>query len=85
MNIVRAKAEDASTLSTIAFAAKRHWRYAERWREIWRDTLTVRPEFVVAHEPYAAVAVVAAPWDSMPFAAKVSERVWSTCGSCPTR
>ena len=56
IDIVRAKAEDASTLSTIAFAAKRHWRYPERWLEIWRDTLTVRPEFVVANETCVAVA-----------------------------
>ena len=56
IKIIRAKADDAAKLSNIAFAAKGHWRYPERWLEIWRDTLTVQPEFIVAHETYAAVA-----------------------------
>jgi len=55
MKIVRAKAEDAATLTEIAFSAKRHWRYPERWIEAWRDTLTVRADFIIAHETYAAV------------------------------
>jgi len=56
INIIRAKADDAVALSKIALAAKGHWRYQERWLEIWRDTLTVQPEFIVANETYAAVA-----------------------------
>jgi len=55
MKIVRAKGDDAAALSNIALSAKRHWRYPERWLEIWRESLTVRPEFIVAHETYAAV------------------------------
>jgi len=35
MKIVRAKAEDAATLTEIAFSAKRHWRYPERWIAAW--------------------------------------------------
>ena len=55
MHIVRAKPEDAAVLTDIAFAAKRHWGYPERWIESWRDLLTVRPEFIASHETYAAV------------------------------
>src|SRR6266566_7278584 len=55
MRIVRAKAEDAATLTDIVFSAKRHWRYPESWIEAWRDTLTVRADFINAHETYAAV------------------------------
>jgi len=55
MKIVRAKAEDAATLTEIAFSAKRLWCYPERWIEAWRDTLTVRADFINAHETYAAV------------------------------
>ena len=55
MKIVRAKAEDAATLTEIAFSAKRHWRYPESWIEAWRDTLTVRADFIDARETYAAV------------------------------
>ena len=49
MNIVRAQPADAATLTDIAFAAKRHWGYPEKWLESWRDLLTIRPEFVVSH------------------------------------
>jgi len=52
---VRARSGDAATLTNIAFAAKRHWGYPERWIETWRDVLTVQPDFILTHETYAAV------------------------------
>ena len=52
--IVRANADDAATLSSIATAAKRHWPYPEQWHELWREALTIRPEFIAAHDTYAA-------------------------------
>ena len=52
--ILRAKPDDAAALTEIAFAAKRHWGYPERWIEGWRNILTVQPEFVAKHETYAA-------------------------------
>ena len=55
VKIVRATAEDAAALTAIAFSAKRHWRYPEHWIEAWRDTLTIRADFVNAHEVQAAV------------------------------
>jgi GNAT superfamily N-acetyltransferase len=55
MRITRAKAEDAKVLTEIAFAAKRHWGYPERWIQSWRDILTMRPEFVAANVAYVAV------------------------------
>lgn len=55
MRIVQAKPDDAAALTDIAFAAKRHWGYPERWIEGWRDVLTVRPEFIASHETYAAI------------------------------
>ena len=55
MQIVRTRPEDAATLTTIAFAAKRHWGYPERWIESWHDALTVRPDFITTHETYSAV------------------------------
>ena len=55
VDIVRAKPDDAAVLTEIAFAAKRHWGYPERWIESWRDALTVRPEFIANHETYAAI------------------------------
>jgi GNAT superfamily N-acetyltransferase len=55
MQIVRAKPEDADALTEIAYAAKRHWGYPERWIESWRDTLTLRPEFIAANVAYCAM------------------------------
>ena len=55
MQIVRAKPEDAEALTAIAFAAKRHWGYAERWIQEWRDVLTMRPEFIEANTAYCAI------------------------------
>ena len=55
MRIVRANPEDAVVLTEIAFAAKRHWGYPERWIQSWRDILTMRPEFIVANVTYCAI------------------------------
>src|SRR6266566_6043695 len=55
VQIVKARPEDAATLTSIAFAAKRHWGYPERRIESWHDALTVRPDFITTHETYSAV------------------------------
>jgi GNAT superfamily N-acetyltransferase len=55
MQIVRAKPENAETLTEIAHAAKRHWGYPERWIAAWRDILTMRPEFIAANVAYCAM------------------------------
>jgi len=55
MEIVRATPEDADALTEVAFAAKRHWNYPERWIEAWRDILTMRPESIAANVAYAAI------------------------------
>ena len=55
MQITRARPEDAEMLTEIAFAAKRHWGYPERWIQSWRDILKIRPELIAANIAYAAV------------------------------
>jgi GNAT superfamily N-acetyltransferase len=55
MEIARATPENADALTEIAFAAKRHWGYPERWIEAWRDILTMRPEFIAANVAYCAI------------------------------
>lgn len=55
MKIVRAKTEDADVLTEIAFSAKRHWGYPERWIQSWRDILTISPEFIAANVAYSAI------------------------------
>jgi GNAT superfamily N-acetyltransferase len=54
MQIVRAKPQDADALTEIAYAAKRHWGYPERWIESWRDTLTIRADFIAANVAWCA-------------------------------
>lgn len=54
MHITQAKPDDAATLTAIAFAAKRHWGYPERWIQSWHDLLTVPAEFIASHEVYRA-------------------------------
>jgi GNAT superfamily N-acetyltransferase len=55
MQIVRAEPQDAEALTEIAYAAKRHWGYPERWIESWRDTLTIRAEFIAANVAWCAM------------------------------
>jgi ribosomal protein S18 acetylase RimI-like enzyme len=53
--IVRARSEDAESLTEIAHAAKRHWGYPESWMAAWRDVLTMRPEFLAENISYCAI------------------------------
>jgi GNAT superfamily N-acetyltransferase len=54
MQIVRAEPQDADALTEISYAAKRHWGYSERWIESWRETLTIRAEFIAANVVWCA-------------------------------
>lgn len=53
--IVRALPEQAEALTRIAVAAKRHWKYPERWMEIWLPVLTVSGEYVSVNETWVAI------------------------------
>jgi|ERR1051325_1662472 GNAT superfamily N-acetyltransferase len=55
LQIRRATPAEAATLTAIAHAAKRHWRYPEEWIEKWRADLTITPDFVAHNEVLAAV------------------------------
>lgn len=56
MKIVRARSEDAGTLTAVALASKRHWGYPESWLRRWEEALTVTPDYIGSHPTYAAVA-----------------------------
>jgi ribosomal protein S18 acetylase RimI-like enzyme len=45
---------EADTLTQIAFSAKRHWGYPERWIELWKPQLTFDAEYFQANESWAA-------------------------------
>ena len=52
--IARARPADAPALTHIAHTSKRHWGYPERWIELWRDALTITPEYISAEPVFAA-------------------------------
>jgi GNAT superfamily N-acetyltransferase len=53
--IERATPQQHDKLTQIAHAAKRHWGYPERWIEIWKEALTITPEFISNNLVYASV------------------------------
>jgi ribosomal protein S18 acetylase RimI-like enzyme len=54
MIIRRALPDEAGILSQVAFAAKRHWGYPERWMELWKPQLTFPPAYFEENESWAA-------------------------------
>jgi ribosomal protein S18 acetylase RimI-like enzyme len=38
--------EGAAALSAIAERAKKHWGYPEHWMALWKDALTITPDFI---------------------------------------
>ena len=54
IEIRRANPEEADTLTEIAHAAKRHWKYPESWIQQWQTDLTISAEFIRTHEVFAA-------------------------------
>jgi ribosomal protein S18 acetylase RimI-like enzyme len=54
MIIRRALPDEAGILSRVAFAAKRHWGYPERWMKLWKPQLTFPPAYFEENESWAA-------------------------------
>jgi len=52
--ISRATPNQAKILTQIAFAAKRHWGYPERWIQIWSPILTISKELIKKYPTYFA-------------------------------
>ena len=52
--IFYATPDQAEALTQLAFAAKRHWGYPERWIQIWSPLLTISPEFIETHDTCVA-------------------------------
>jgi N-acetylglutamate synthase-like GNAT family acetyltransferase len=55
IQIRRARPDEATALTEIAHAAKRHWGYPENWIEHWKDDLTITPDFIANNEMYVAI------------------------------
>ncbi len=54
MTIRRASPDDATTLTTIALNAKRHWGYPEHWIKHWESDLTISSDFIRDNHVYVA-------------------------------
>ena len=54
ISIQRVTPEQAIELSNIAFAAKAHWGYPERWMAMWKPQLTFSAEYFEQYESWAA-------------------------------
>ena len=53
--IRRARGDEAETLTRVAHAAKRYWGYPEVYIQLWKDDLTVTPDFVERQAVFCAV------------------------------
>jgi GNAT superfamily N-acetyltransferase len=54
IKIRRVISTEADVLSHIAFSAKAHWGYPQRWMEIWEPQLTFSPEYFDKNESWVA-------------------------------
>jgi GNAT superfamily N-acetyltransferase len=54
LKIRKAQPDEAATLTRIAFDAKRHWGYPERWIKHWESDLIISMEFISNNEVYVA-------------------------------
>jgi predicted N-acetyltransferase YhbS len=53
--IRRGTASDAGELTALAHRAKAYWGYPREWLAVWRDELTLTPEYVTRHFTFVAV------------------------------
>ena len=54
ITISKARIEGAPILTHIAFTAKRFWNYSEQYFEIWKNELTITPEYISRNTCYIA-------------------------------
>jgi len=55
VDIQYATPDQAKALTEIAFSAKRHWGYPDRWIQIWSPILTVSADFIREHDVFVAL------------------------------
>ena len=56
IEIRRATADEAETLTRLAHAAKSHWGYPQEWIDSWAADLTVTSDFIANNEVFVAIA-----------------------------
>lgn len=54
LTINRARPEEAQALTDISFTSKRYWDYPETYYIVWKDELTISPEYIEKNKVFAA-------------------------------
>ena len=54
MHIRKARPEESAQLTQLAHLAKRHWGYPLEWMDLWRDGLTISPDYIDEHDALVA-------------------------------
>lgn len=56
MNIMikRANDKESDTLTAISFASKRYWKYPQEYFDVWKDELTITPDYINQNEVHVA-------------------------------
>lgn len=52
VNIRRARAEEASTLTDLSLASKAHWKYPQNYYRLWQQELTITADYINEHTVY---------------------------------
>ena len=52
--IRHARPDESPQLTQLAHLAKRHWGYPPEWMDLWKDDLTISPEYIERHDAYVA-------------------------------
>lgn|SRR5512133_3013113 len=55
ITICNAQETDTDELTTISFAAKRHWNYPAHYYELWKNELTITPEYIHNNQVFKAI------------------------------
>jgi len=53
----RAEPSESEQLTELAHRSKRHWGYPEDWIRLWRDALTLGPDFIRSNQVFVATCV----------------------------
>lgn len=54
ISIRKAEVQDSDDLTRIAFAAKRYWQYPEEYFDVWKQELTLTPDYILQNRVYIA-------------------------------
>ena len=54
ISIRQAHPDDSVDLTELSFLSKKHWNYPEKYFEIWRDELTITPEYIGKNRVFVA-------------------------------